>query len=144
MEQYKDLPSNSLQKKQQKYYLPILIDALARNEQAMLEAHSARSKIYNQSHRYSLSLYSINTLRFPIHFSHNHGTEIQTCNNIEALAHMMPPPRAGSPSEESNYGPSSLLGDELMRMVTSSIPSLPIIDHPSSVKPLTASLKPLQ
>jgi hypothetical protein len=42
------------------------------------------------------------------------------------------------------FKPINLSGDEFTRIVTSSTPSLPIIDHPSSVNPLSASLKPLQ
>jgi len=63
-----------------------------------------------------------------------------TCSNMDALAQIMPP---GAP----NVIPTLLLFliflVELQATTTSSIPSPPIIDQPSSLKPLMASLKPL-
>lgn len=45
--------------------------------------------------------------------------------------------------KELCWEPRNLLGDEFMAMVTSSTPSPPRIDQPSSTNPLTASLNPL-
>jgi hypothetical protein len=67
-----------------------------------------------------------------------------TCNSIEALAHKTALLTDGNPLANDRFRPINLSGDEFTRIVTSSTPSLPIIDHPSSVNPLSASLKPLQ
>jgi hypothetical protein len=68
---------------------------------------------------------------------------ILTCNSIDALAHKTALLTAGNPLAKGRFKPISLSGDEFTRIVTSSMPSFPIIDHPSSVNPLSASLKPL-
>lgn len=60
---------------------------------------------------------------------------------MEAFAHRIPPPKAKRGDEFIE--PRSLLGEELIVIVTSSPPSLLIKDQPSSMKPLIASLKPL-
>jgi len=67
----------------------------------------------------------------------------RTCNSIEALAHKTALLIDGNPFAKERFKPINLSGDEFTRTVTSSTPSLPIIDHPSSVNPLIASLKPL-
>jgi len=63
-----------------------------------------------------------------------------TCRNMDAFAQIMPP---GAP----NVIPELLLFliflVELQATTTSSMPSPPITDQPSSLKPLMASLKPL-
>jgi len=68
---------------------------------------------------------------------------ILTCNSIDALAHKTALLIDGNPLAKERFKPINLSGDEFTRTVTSSTPSLPIIDHPSSVNPLIASLKPL-
>lgn len=67
-----------------------------------------------------------------------------TCNSIDALAHRTALLMAENPFANEMFNPISLSGDEFTRIVTSSIPSFPITDHPSSLNPLSASLKPLQ
>jgi len=58
---------------------------------------------------------------------------------------MMPPPIAEKNGEGLTSDPISLFGEELIVIVISSAPSLLNKgDQPSSGKPLTASLKPLQ
>lgn len=68
---------------------------------------------------------------------------ILTCNSIEALAHKTALLTDGNPLAKERFRPINFSGDEFTRIVTSSTPSLPINDHPSSVNPLSASLKPL-
>lgn len=68
----------------------------------------------------------------------------QTCNSIDALAHNTALLMDGNPLAKERSNPINLSGDELTMIVTSSMPSLPIIDQPSSLKPLSASLKPLK
>jgi hypothetical protein len=57
---------------------------------------------------------------------------------------MTPPPIAEKNGEVLTWNPSSLFGDDFTDIVISSEPSLLNKDQPSSGKPLTASLKPLQ
>jgi hypothetical protein len=77
-------------------------------------------------------------------FFHKPKTKhIPTCKSIDALAHRTALLTAGNPLVKERFEPINLSGDEFTRIVTSSIPSFPIIDHPSSLNPLRASLKPL-
>jgi hypothetical protein len=64
-----------------------------------------------------------------------------TCSNIDALAHIIPP---GAPKAMPALLLLLIFLVELQAITTSSTPSPPIIDHPSSLKPLMASLKPLR
>ena len=59
---------------------------------------------------------------------------------MDALAHMMPP---GAPKALAGLL-LFLIFFELQAMITSSIPSPPMTDQPSSLKPLIASLNPLK
>ena len=68
---------------------------------------------------------------------------INTCKSIDALAHRTALLTAENPLVKERFEPINLSGDEFTRIVTSSMPSFPIIDHPSSLNPLRASLKPL-
>ena len=65
-----------------------------------------------------------------------------TCKSMEAFAHKTTLLTGAKPLENVRFKPISLSGEEFTVIVTSSMLS-PITDHPSSVKPLTASLKPL-
>jgi len=62
---------------------------------------------------------------------------------MDALAHSTALLTEGNPLVKGRFRPINLSGDEFTRIVTSSTPSLPIVVHPSSVNPLSASLKPL-
>ena len=66
-----------------------------------------------------------------------------TCRSIDAFAHITAVLTDGYPFENERFNPMSFSGEEFTRIVTSSVPLLPNNDHPSSVNPLTASLKPL-
>ena len=59
---------------------------------------------------------------------------------MDALAQMIPP---GAPKAVAGLLPL-LIFFELQAMITSSMPSPAIMDQPSSLKPLIASLKPLE
>lgn len=69
-----------------------------------------------------------------------------TCSSIDAFAQstlLLPVPTTG-PLLKVALQLTTLLGDELTETQTSSTPSLPTTDHPSSASPLRASLNPLK
>ena len=70
--------------------------------------------------------------------------DMPTCKSMDALAQSTELVEDGNPFKKPRFKLIILLGEELTRIVTSSIPSLLIMDHPSSAKPFRASLKPLQ
>jgi hypothetical protein len=78
----------------------------------------------------------------PVHIlkgTHNIAITV-TCSNMDAFAQIMPP---GAPNAMPTLLLFLIFLVELQATTTSSIPSPPIIDQPSSLKPLMASLKPL-
>lgn len=75
-------------------------------------------------------------------FNKHDISNILTCKSMDAFAQRTPLLMDENPF--AKVTPVILLGDEFIRIVTSSMPSFPIMVHPSSVNPLSASLKPLQ
>lgn len=99
------------------------------------------SRNFKETHPAILSSKEKKIMRKKCAHTHTHNF---TCNSIDARAHKTALLMAENPFANDMFNPISLSGEEFTRIVTSSIPSFPITDHPSSLNPLSASLKPLQ
>lgn len=66
--------------------------------------------------------------------------QLFTCSNMDAFAQRMPP---GAARALAGLTCVPIFLVELTAIITSSPPSQPSTDHPSSLKPFMASLKPL-